>query len=277
MICLAAQTSNWVTLTALPKVDLSPLTAPQKQTALKIMREEECPCGCGRKIAQCRVEDTQCTVSRGAAAKIVKSVQEGKSQAQIKAMLAASAGGKQVLDDAITLNISGAPVKGPAAAPLTLVEFSDFQCPYCSQAVLELEAIQKAFPKDVRLVFKQFPLAQIHPNATLAAQAAIAAHAQGKFWPLHDRMFANHTKLTRDNLLNWAKEIGCDMPRFTADLDSAKTRQQVARDLDEGETAGVEGTPSIYVNGKHYNGSLALQPFGDVLRQELKTARAGHP
>lgn len=256
---------------------MSPLNATQKQTALKIMREEECPCGCGRKIAQCRIEDTECTVSRGAAGKIVKAVKEGKSTAQIKAALAAAASGQQLLDDAITLNTVGAPVKGPAGAKITLVEFSDFQCPYCSQAVLQLEAIQKAFPNDVKLIFKQFPLSQIHPQATLAAQAALAANAQGKFWPIHDKMFANHTKLTRENLIAWAKDAGCDVPKFTADMDSAKTRQQLASDLDQGQAAGVEGTPTIFVNGRHYNGSLELKPFGDVLRQELKAPHAGHP
>ena len=254
---------------------MSTLTSAQKLTALKVMREEECPCGCGRKIAQCRVEDTECTVSRGAAAKIVKGIQEGKTAVEIKAAIAASAGGKQILDDAVTLITTGAPVKGPANARITLVEFSDFQCPYCSKAVLELEAVLKAFPNDVKLIFKQFPLSQIHPQATLAAQASLAAHAQGKFWPLHDRMFANHTKLTRENLLAWAKEAGCDMTRFTTDMDSLKTKQQVARDLDQGEAAGVEGTPTVFLNGKHYNGSLGIQQFGEVLRQELKTASAG--
>ncbi len=258
----------------LPKVDMTSLTPAQKLAALKVMREEDCPCGCGRKIAQCRVEDTECTVSRGAAAKIVQGIHDGKKPAEIKAAIAA--GGKQILDDAVTLNTTGAPVKGPANARITLVEFSDFQCPYCSQAVLELEAVQKAFPNDVKLIFKQFPLSQIHPQATLAAQAALAAHAQGKFWPLHDRMFANHTKLTRENLLAWAKEIGCDMAKFTADMDSAKTKEQVARDLDQGEAVGVEGTPTVFVNGKHYNGSLGMAQFGEVLRQELKTQRAGH-
>ncbi len=276
---LSAQTSNpnWITATTLPKVAMSALNPAQKQTALKIMREEDCPCGCGRKIAQCRIEDTECTVSRGSAARVVKGVKEGKTVAQIKAALAQAASGQQLLDDAITLNISGSPVKGPATAKITLVEFSDFQCPYCSQAVLQLEAVQKAFPNDVKLVFKQFPLSQIHPQATLAAQAALAAHAQGKFWPLHDKMFANHTKLTRENLVAWAKEIGCNIPKFTADMDAAKTKQDLARDLDQGEAAGVEGTPSIFVNGKHYNGSLEMKQFGDVLRQELKAPHAGHP
>jgi len=246
------------------------LSAEQKQTALKLFREESCTCGCTMKIAQCRVEDPKCTVSKGLVAKVLKGMREGKPTQELHAMLTAGPGPQALLDDAVPLSLEGAPVKGPATAKITLAEFSDFECPYCSKAVLELEAIQKAFPNDVKLIYKQFPLAAIHGHAMLAAQAAIAAHAQGKFWPMHDRMFANHTKLTRENILSWAKEFGCNMPKFTADMDSAKTKAQVARDLQQGEEAGVEGTPTIFVNGKHYNGSLALQPFSDVLRGELK-------
>jgi len=222
------------------------------------------------KIAQCRVEDPKCAVSKGLVSKALQGMREGKPVAELRAMLNAAPGPQALLDAAVPLSLQGAPVKGPATAKITLAEFSDFECPYCAQAVLELEAIQKAFPNDVKLIYKQFPLAAIHGHAMLAAQAALAAHAQGKFWPLHDRMFANHTKLTRENILAWAKEFGCNMPKFTADLDSAKTKTQIARDLQQGEEAGVEGTPSIFVNGKHYNGSLALQPFSEMLRAELK-------
>ncbi len=267
---MAAQTSGWATATNLPNVDLGGLSAAQKAAALKLFREEPCACGCTMKIAQCRVEDPKCTVSKGLVAKALKGMREGKPVAELRAMFTAAPGTQTLLDDAVPLSLEGAPVKGPANAKITLAEFSDFECPYCSKAVLELEAIQKAFPNDVKLIYKQFPLAAIHGHAMLAAQAALAAHAQGKFWPLHDRMFANHTKLTRENILAWAKEFGCNMPKFTADMDSAKTKAQIARDLKQGEEAGVEGTPSIFVNGKHYNGSLALQPFSEILRAELK-------
>jgi protein-disulfide isomerase len=270
---LAGQDTGWATAKTLPNVDFSGLSAAQQQLALKIFREETCSCGCTMKIAQCRVEDPKCTTSRGMTSKALKALREGKTEKEIRALLEAGPQPQSVLDDPVKLSLEGAPVKGPPTAKITLAEFSDFECPYCSKAVLELEAIQKAFPNDVKLIYKQFPLAAIHPRAMLAAQAAIAAHAQGKFWPLHDRMFANHTKLTRENILAWAKEFGCNIPKFTADMDSAKTKAQVARDLQQGEDAGVEGTPTIFVNGKHYNGSLELQPFGEVLRNELKAAQ----
>ncbi|MDQ6676421.1 MAG: thioredoxin domain-containing protein [Acidobacteriota bacterium] len=254
----------------LPSVDLNGLTAVQKQAALKIVREHGCTCGCSMKIAQCRVEDPKCSTSKALSAKVIRGIREGKNAEEIVKGLSVGAGPAPMLDDPVRLVTEGAPVKGPENARVTLVEFSDFQCPYCSQAVLELEALQKAFPKDVKLIYKQFPLSEIHSHAVLAAQGALAAHAQGKFWALHDRMFQNHDKLSRENILKWAREAGCDMAKFTADMDSAKTKEQISRDLKQGEEAGVEGTPTIFVNGKHYNGSLALQPFSVVVRSELK-------
>ena len=266
------QTSGWATATSLPNVDFTGLSAEQKQAALKLFREEPCACGCTMKIAQCRVEDPKCATSRGMVAKALKGMREGKPVTELKSMLNSAPPPQSVLDDAVTLNLEGAPVKGPASAKITLAEFSDFECPYCSKAILQLEALQKAFPNDVKLVYKQFPLSAIHGHAMLASQAALAAHAQGKFWLMHDRMFANHTKLTRENILVWAKEFGCNMSKFTADMDSPKTKTQIERDLQQGEDAGVEGTPTIFVNGKHYNGSLELQPFSEIIRNELKAS-----
>jgi protein-disulfide isomerase len=266
---LAAQTAEWKSVAELPNVDVAGLTAPQKLAVLKLLRDNNCSCGCGMKIAQCRVEDPKCSYSRSLAAIAVKGVHEGKSPDEIQKAFAASAGPRKVLEDAITLRTAGAPVKGPAEARITLVEFSDFQCPYCSKAVLEIDAVMKAFPKDVKLIYKQFPLSEIHERAMLASQAALAAHAQGKFWPMHDKMFADNRNLTRANMLKWAQDLGLDGKRFAADMDSAETKKQIARDLAEGEQAGVDGTPSVFVNGKHYNGSLDPQVFGEILKGEL--------
>jgi protein-disulfide isomerase len=269
-IPLAAQAPEWKSAVDLPNVDVTGMTAPQKQSVLKLLRESDCSCGCGMKVAQCRVEDPKCSYSRSLAAIAVKGVRDSKSSEEIQKALAATAAPRKVLEDPITLRTAGSPQKGPADARITLVEFSDFQCPYCSKAVLEIDAVLKAFPKDVRLIYKQFPLSEIHSRAMLASQAALAAHAQGKFWPMHDKMFADNRNLTRENMLKWARELGLDMKRFTADMDSPETRKQIAHDLTDGEQAGVDGTPSVFVNGKHYNGSLEPQAFGEILKAELK-------
>ena len=270
VVALSGQDPNWKTAADLPSVDVTGLSAKQKLTVLKVLRDNDCSCGCGMKIAQCRIEDPKCSYSKSLAAITIKGIREGKSLEDIKAALAASAGPHKVLDDAITLRTLGSPVKGPADAKITLVEFSDFQCPYCSKAVTEIDATLKAFPKDVKLIYKQFPLSDIHSHAMLASQAALAAAAQGKFWPMHDKMFADNHNLTRENMQKWAQEIGLDMKRFNADLESPAIKSQIARDLADGEQAGVEGTPTVFVNGKHYNGSLDPQTFGEVLKGELK-------
>jgi protein-disulfide isomerase len=267
---IAAQSPDWKTASELSGVDLSGTTPAQKKTVLKLLRENDCSCGCGMKIAQCRVEDPNCSYSRSLAAVTIKGVRDGKSPEEIQKTLAASSGPRKVLDDPITLRTLGSPMKGPADAKITLVEFSDFQCPYCSKAVTEIDAVLKAFPKDVKLFYKQFPLTDIHTRAMLASQAALAANAQGKFWQMHDKMFSDNRNLSRENMLKWARELGMDMKRFTADMDSPDTRKQVVRDISDGQQAGVEGTPTVFVNGKHYNGSLDPQAFGEVLKGELK-------
>src|SRR5262249_26888245 len=107
-------------------------------------------------------------------------------------------------------------------------------------------------------------------QAQISAQAAIAAHQQGKFWQLHDVMFANRTSLSRKSILGWAEKLGLDMKRFQADLDSDTVKKVVARDLDDGEKAGVEGTPTVYINGQRYNGDLDLADVRKVIDAELK-------
>ena len=248
----------WRATTDLPGVDFTGLTAVQKKQVLTVLREFGCACGCQMKVAQCRVEDPACAQSTTLAKVAVAAAKAGKD---IKAALEASPlamaakNRDRVLLDPVTIATEGAPVKGPESARITLVEFSDFQCPYCIRAVGQLEAVMKAYPKDVKLIYKQFPLDN-HSQARLAAQASLAAHAQGKFWLLHDRMYGKSREINRANILAWAQEFGLDIPKFTAAMDSAAIKQAVDRDLAEGERIGVEGTPSLFVNGKKYQGAL---------------------
>jgi protein-disulfide isomerase len=127
----------------------------------------------------------------------------------------------------------------------------------------------KQFPKDVRVIFKQFPL-DSHSQAALAAEASLAAHAQGKFWELHDKMYANFTTINRARILVWAKETGLDMDRFTSELDSHKYAARVQAEEHQGEDAGVEGTPTFYINGKKLNASFDVQTVAPLIVDELK-------
>ncbi len=136
----------------------------------------------------------------------------------------------------------------------------------------KLDAVLAAYPGKVKLVFKEFPL-DTHSQAALAAAAAIAAHRQGKFWELHDAMFEHRRDLTLDNIRSLAHNAGLDMKRFDADLPSEDIKKAVIKDMEDGDKAGVEGTPSVYINGKKYNGSLELPAIKTIIDAELKTVR----
>lgn len=268
---------DWTTAKELPAVNLSGLSAQQRVDALKSLRTEACACGCNMRVAQCRVLDPACGDSKALAAMIVEGVKSGKNADQIHDALMnsplakARAAQNKVLSDPVSIPTAGAPARGPEKARITLVEFSDFQCPYCSAAIAKVNAILRAYPNDVKLVFKQFPL-ETHSRAMPAAEAALAANAQGKFWELHDKMFANFRMLTSENILLWAKETGLDMNQFRADLQSHKFRSTIERDVDDGMKAFVQGTPTFFINGQRYNGALELDAIRPVLDAELKKA-----
>jgi protein-disulfide isomerase len=268
---------EWQTVANLAGVDLTGLTPARKTRALNALRTQACSCGCGMKVAECRVKDPNCSYSRGLASVTVAAINVGKSAdeaiAESKASKFGTRPAPKLLDDPVPIPTLGSPVMGPAKARITLLEFSDFQCPYCSKAVAQINATLKAYPNDVRLIFKQYPL-DSHPEAAISAAAALAAHQQGKFWPMHNVMFANRPKLSRQSILAWAKEIGLDMKRFTADLDSDAIRKTVLRDHSDGDKAGVEGTPTVFLNGQKYNGDLAPDAIKPVIDGELKRLAA---
>jgi protein-disulfide isomerase len=269
---------SWQTAVELPAVDFSELPASVKPAALKTLREQDCNCGCNLKIAECRVKDPNCSYSRSLANAVVQEFKSGKTADQVYAVLRELQ--KQgpvkprLLEDAVTLSVKGAPSQGPESAKITIVEFSDFQCPYCAMAAPKALAVAAQYSKDVRLVFKQFPL-DFHSNAYGAAEASLAAHAQGKFWPLHDKMFANYRQLSRENILKWAEELGLDMKAFRADLSSGKFRRFIDNEVKEGAGSGVMGTPTFFINGKRYNGPFELDALKPILEAELKAVSPG--
>lgn len=268
---------DWKTVVHLPAVDFSGMSPVRARAMLRLLRNHDCTCGCGMKVAECRVKDPGCSWSKGVAAAIGDALRAGKSENDAIEAAKASKWGHgpqppKLLEDPVPIPIDGAPFRGPSGAALTLVEFSDFQCPYCSLAVAKLNAVLDAYPGKIKLVFKQFPL-DTHSQAAFAAAAAIAAHRQGKFWPMHDALFAHRRDLSRPAILALARANGLDLKRFEADLDSPETKKTVARDEEDGDRAGVEGTPSVFINGRKYNGALDLPAIRTVIDQELKTRK----
>ena len=164
------------------------------------------------------------------------------------------------------------PALGPANAPVTLVEFSDFQCPFCQRVEPTLKRIREKYGDKVRIVWKDFPLVQIHPEAFKSAEAANCAREQGKFWEYHERLFTNQQALQVDALKNYAAGVGLNTATFNACLDSSKHEQRVRDSLAMGSRLGVSSTPAVFVNGRAVTGAQPMEYFEAIIDDELERA-----
>ena len=167
------------------------------------------------------------------------------------------------------ISVDDDPIRGDANAPVTIVEFTDFQCPSCAAMHPILDEVLKSYGNKVRLVVRDFPLA-MHANARKAAEAAAAAHAQGRFFEYTDLLFKRQNALDVPSLKKYASEIGLNRARFDAELDSGKYAAEVKHDIDDGEIYGIDSTPAIFVNG------VALRELSvEALRASIDRALAG--
>lgn len=164
--------------------------------------------------------------------------------------------------------LEGSPAKGPDTAPVSVVAFSDFQCPYCARVNPTLDQIREEYPEQVRVVFKHFPL-PMHPQAMNAHKAAVAAAAQGKFWEMHDRVFAAPQAMDPASLREHAEAIGLDLARYDAAVASPETEARVRADMQQGSRVGVRGTPTFFVNGVQISGAQPFERFQVLIEQAL--------
>jgi len=172
----------------------------------------------------------------------------------------------------------GGPAKGPESAPITIIEYADYQCPYCTRALASLKQVEETYAGKVRIVFRDFPLSQIHANAAKAAEAGACANDQGKFWPMHDKLFANQTKLGVADLKQHATDLGLDAAEFGTCLDSGKHTADIKKSVEEGQRFGLSGTPSFFINGRLLVGAQPYEGFAQVIDEELEiTASAAEP
>lgn len=174
------------------------------------------------------------------------------------------------------IDIRDSPAVGPENAPVTIVEFSDFQCPYSARAALRLKSLLQLYPGRVRWVFKHFPL-RIHPDAPLAHEAALAAYEQGKFWEMHDLIFSSEHRLQREHLMSYARRLGLDLQAFANDLDSGRLQAPVLRDTIQGRSLRVDTTPTYFINGKRVVGAQTVSRFRQVIERELDHATVTAP
>jgi predicted DsbA family dithiol-disulfide isomerase len=167
------------------------------------------------------------------------------------------------------VTMSGFPARGPANAPVTIVEFSDFECPYCGGLYPTLKQVEKNYPQQVRIVYRQFPLANIHPHAQKAAEASLCANEQNKFWEFHDSMFTNQSELSVPDLKQRAVDLKLDVPAFNQCLDSGRHNAAIQADIQEGSRFGVTGTPAMFINGRLLSGNQPYAEIRDVIEDEL--------
>ena len=175
----------------------------------------------------------------------------------------------------VKLNVSADddPSKGSKDAPVTMIEFSDFECPFCERFFIQtLPQIEKDYIQTgkVRMIYRDFPL-NFHKNATKAAEAAECAEEQGKFWEYHDKLYENQNALGNVSLKQYAKDLGLNVADFTFCLDSGKKTQEVKKDVQDGISYGIQGTPTFFINGIKLVGAQPYENFKQVIEQELKT------
>lgn len=158
---------------------------------------------------------------------------------------------------------------GPEDSSLVLLEYGDYECPFCAQALSIVDSLRDLLGQSFRYVFRNFPLSDVHPNAVLAARAAEAAALQGRFWEMHHLLFLNQPLLRPDSLLGYARSLRLDLDAFTHDMQSPAVQERIRRDLRGAMQAGVHGTPTFYINGRRYDG-----PVGErALLADLEVAR----
>lgn len=231
----------------LAQVDTTNLDEFSKSIWIDMVNELLSPCGDPVTVARCVAENRKCKRCVPAARYVARLVDEGYARDEIRDIYRVRYGD----DTKIEVSIQGSPILGSPMAPVTIFEFSDFQCPHCRLAAPFLKQIVNDSGGKVKLVFKEYPLPG-HPKAREAARAAVAADRQGKFWEMHDLIFANQDTLAAANFSDFARQLGLDVKRFVADMNSKEVEAKINEDRAAGKKVGVDSTPTIIVNDRRY-------------------------
>jgi protein-disulfide isomerase len=252
---------------------------------MQALNERDCECGCGMgHIAGCAKKDPNCPRSPRIAKQVVEMAKQGKSLGEMLAYVdgentknpraAAGAGDAPPPPGPKKVEIPAhSPYKGPKNAKVTIVEFSDFQCPFCGRVIPTVNEVMQKYGKDVHLAFVNQPL-PFHENAKGAARAFMAAQRQGKAWELHDKMFANQQALTVPDLEKYAQQVGLNVERFKKDMTDAAVDKEIADDQALAGKVGATGTPTFFINGREVSGAQPFASFSTVIDEEIKKADA---
>ncbi|MEO0325215.1 MAG: thioredoxin domain-containing protein [Myxococcota bacterium] len=249
----------------LPGIDTSGLRDAESRRWRRLVSSLTTPCGQPETLRECVEGDVTCGACVPASRYLLRLVAEGEDTRRIRELYRLRYDGEPTRID--TMN---APIRGAGGSELgaevTIVEFSDFECPYCGAAAPLLERLLEELEGDVRLVFMHYPLSG-HEHAFEAAKASVAAGRQGKFWEMHDLLFANQAALTPSDITGYAASLDLDMDRFRADLEDPEVAQAVQAQKDEGRRLGVSSTPTLYINGRRFEESP--ESLGAYLRETL--------
>lgn len=236
-----------VRVESLEQVDSSELSRSEKRVWVELINDQLSPCGEPISVGRCVAEERACRTCVPAARYLVRLIQEGYERQEIEEHYDLRYGRDQQLE----IDTTGAPSRGSPMAPITIVEYSDFECPYCGRAHPVIQQALSQYEGRVRLVFRHFPLSS-HPHSMPAARAAVAAGNQDRFWEMHDLLFEHQRQLEEEDLERYAQQLDLDMDRFRADMQSAATQERIEREKEEGVRLGVEGTPTFFVNGRRF-------------------------
>jgi protein-disulfide isomerase len=252
--------------------DPEALSRSQRTRVERLLRSEFCYFGCSRPIARCLAERRPNRTARRLAGYVVRQVLAGRTDAEVREGIRQRGLSAHPVDRA-TIDLGQAACVGPAQAPVTVVEYSDFECPFCRVVAPILHGLQERMPQQVRLCFKHFPV-RGHDRALPAAIASAAAGRQGRFWPMHSALYRLAPRLEDDQLERAARQAAVpNLNRWRQDLRDGTLRQQVEADKLEGLRNGVRGTPAIFINGKEYLGTKNEVELRDRIEEELDIVR----
>lgn len=233
----------------IPGVDTHDFTPRERREFSNYVRELPAPCSAvAVPLGQCVLEKRPCAACAPASVAIAKAVREGMTREQVQSIY------KARFDPASAraIPLEGSPSRGADDAPVVVVEFADFECPFCQKIAPVLDELWETRKDKVRFVYKFLPLA-MHAHGEPAARAAIAAQMQGKFWEMHHKLFANGQHLEENDLTGYARAIGLDVDRFRADMAGAQATARIEADRKLSETLGVKGTPTLFIDGREYD------------------------
>jgi protein-disulfide isomerase len=246
-----------------PGVDLSKLDDFERKVFFRVLNKEASACGKAQSLIASVRTDKGCRKSLYAARYVARLVDGGFTDSEISESIQ-----KRFRGDRKQLNLSDAPVKGNPAAPVMVAEFVDYECPHCKRVQPVLRQILEEYKDEVKVAFKHYPLGG-HTNARVAAEAAMAANKQGKFWAYNEKLWAISENITPAALEQIAKDVGLDVTKWRSDLESDAVKAAVERDHAEGVALALDHTPTIYINGREFTDSRDADSMRDWINEEL--------